>query len=194
MKKSQSKIPAVIGFIATLSLSVFAQTNLLTLDENGNGFINSTPLTYSVALDPNTGMSTLRYDLPFAGTPGVLILTNNAEPGNIISDLLIFDGTNHVFFYSDQDFSGGGSPSLADVGIPISFANPGSVTAVIPEVGIEGNNGGTYFAQFSFDPGWGGAGADSYTITSDVPVVPEPSTVALAALGAVGLLFFRRRK
>jgi len=195
MKKTKNRILVLIGIIATSSLSMFAQTNQFTMDENGNGTFNGTPLTYSVSLDPSTGMSTLSYDLPFAGTPGVLIMTNNAESGSILSDLLVFDGNFHLFFYSDTE--GGTNTSLidlADVGIPTVVTNPGSITVAIAEVGPEGNNGGIYAPAFNFQPGTdptGVYGPNVYNIISDVP---EPATVVLSALGAATLLLIRRRK
>ena len=85
------------------------------------------------------------------------MLTNNAEPGNFISDLLIFDGNSHVFFYSDLDYSGSG-PDLADVGIPSSYVNPGDTTVAIAEAGPEGNNGGTCNPVFNNQPGWDASG------------------------------------
>jgi hypothetical protein len=135
----------------------------------------------------------LIYSLPFAVTPGDVILTEPGQPNGPNSDIVRFwnpTGINQseIIFYSD--FSAADpADAPADVGLPRQLQ---SIVVTIPEVGPEGNNGAVYLAA----PGLPGSTSFlpiQYNIISDVP---EPGTGALL-LSGVGLLFgikrFRRK-
>jgi hypothetical protein len=84
-----------------------------------------------------------------------------------------------------------------------AFANQGIIggyfgqSAIAPNFFL-GGDGGAGFIQPS--PVFGGSsgivpqsGANGFTLTY-IPVIPEPSSMALAGLGAAALMIFRRRK
>ena len=59
---------AIAAIITASAPCALAQvTNLITLDENGNGFFNGIRLTYTVDPDPINHVPTLHYFLPFSG-------------------------------------------------------------------------------------------------------------------------------
>ena len=172
----------VCGFVST---TVFGQVyQVITLDENGDGYITpSQPFPYTVTNEPNSGISTLRYTLPFAGVAGDLLLQ---EPvGTNISDVLRFDGNSHVYFFSDIEL---GQSALADVGIPTTFLSP-NVTVV--EQGTEGVNTWAFYIPSAGQPGYKAAGPVAYDIISDVP---EPSSLLLVGLGGGLLLLVKSRQ
>ena len=97
--------------------------------------------------------------------------------------------TSQIIFYSDTDEA---VLAPADTGLP-STSLPLSV--IIPEVGPEGNNGAVYTPTAN-QPGYILSTAvppATYDIVSD-GVVPEPATVALAALGGGLLLLIQQRR
>ena len=185
--KKLTKAAIVFGFtLAVASSTSFAQF-ALTINEFG-GSLNGIPFT--IGPDPSGGVTTspvLIYTLPFAVTPGDVILTELGQPNGPNSDIVRFwnpTGINQteIIFYSDFSTTDP-ADAPADVGLPTQFFNPIRIT----EVGPEGNNGAIYNAL----PGMPGSTSApvQYNIISDVP---EPSTGALL-LSGVGLLFGIRR-
>src|SRR5512139_4141690 len=146
---------ATAAIITGLATSAFAQTNLnlISLDENGNGFWNGTRLAYTVSQDPISHIATLHYVLPFAGATnrlGDVVLMESGPPG-VISDIIRFDGTGGVWFFSDRETNDIPPFDLADVAqFPLVWTNN---FVQIPETGTEGQNGATYTPQAG-QPGW----------------------------------------
>jgi hypothetical protein len=171
---------------------------IISVDENAHGTLvnNDTgfnsPLPAALLPDPGPGgrPSALTYGLlnPPGLVEGDLILLET--PVGIISDIIRFNPNQNggsLVFYSDN-FDG--ADALADTGFPSAIFT--SNHAVI-EVGPEGANGVTY-TPTAGQPGFvTGAGSPvTYVITSDA--VPEPCSLALAALGAIwGFTTLRRR-
>ena len=81
MKKSV-KVLAVFGFTSAMALTTALGQGgpLITVDELGKGNINGNPLPSGTMVDPFSGIATLAYTLPFAGTPGDVVLL---EPGPV---------------------------------------------------------------------------------------------------------------
>lgn len=158
----------------------------ISVDENGNGI--GTIGRGVLAPDPGPGglPSVLTYTLPFAGTQGD-VLVNNPTEG--VLDVIRFNGNGTLLFYSDNV---GGADSLADTPSPpgIFYANQVTVT----EVGPEGNNGFTY-TPLAGQPGFTPGGV-TYTVVSDgtLTTVPEPSTLLVAGVGALGFIGYALRR
>jgi hypothetical protein len=179
----------VVCMLAMLAANTFGQagTPTVTVDENGNGNFNGTPLPFTLAPDPSPGggASVLTYSLPFAGSPGDVLLL---EPGStgVLSDLIRFNGNGTLLFYSDVS-AVDPADALADVGLPSEFS---PVQLTIQELGPEGNNGAVYTpgpGQPGFDPAF----LPSYNIVSDVP---EPASFGLVGLGLLGIRLCCKRR
>ena len=190
--KKLTKVAIVFGFtLAVASSTSFAQFTF-TIDEFGVGSFGGAVVPSTVGLDPSGGVAgpVLIYTLPFAVTPGDVILSEPGQVPPLTSDIIRFwnsaaGNQSEIIFYSD--FSAADpADAPADVGLPTQLFNPITIT----EVGPEGNNGAIYNAL----PGMPGSTSApvQYNIISDVP---EPGTGALL-LSGVGLLFgimrFRR--
>src|ERR1035441_5975363 len=128
--KKLTKAAIVFGFtLAVASSTSFAQF-ALTIDEFG-GSLNGIPFT--IGPDPSGGVTTspvLIYTLPFAVTPGDVILMDEWQPGlpGPNSDIVRFwnpTGINQteIIFYSDFSATDP-ADSPADVGLPTQFFNP----------------------------------------------------------------------
>lgn len=196
--KKLTKAAIVFGFtLAVASSTSFAQSQYftLTIDEFGSNNI----IPFTMGPDPSGGVtnsSVLFYTVPFAVTPGDVILTEPGQPNGPNSDIVRFwnpTGANQteIIFYSDFSATDP-ADAPADVGLPTQLQ---PLVVTIPEVGPEGNNGAIYLAT----PGLPGSTSllpIQYNILSDVLPVPEPGTGALL-LSGVGLLFgikrFRRK-
>ena len=187
--KNSLRMAACVGILAASAFSVFGQVGqIITLDEMGGGFITpQQPFTFTVgAVEPNSGLATLRYDLPFAGVAGDVVLQESV--GGPYSDVLRFDGQFHVYFFSDK---GDGSDSYADQsGLPPNLITPN--VGPFLEQGVEGGLQYLYYMPNAGDPGFKAAAPGTiYYIISDVP---EPGTVTLAGLGALLLAMRFRRQ
>lgn len=180
-----------VGLLAASAPSVFgvAVTPIYTLDERGAGTLtvlsNTTTLSFTVAPEPISGISTLVYTLPSVTAPGDILLQE--VPGGPPSDILRFDGQGRVFFFSDGI---DGIDGLADVlQLPAPIAPNLMFMEVGPEGGLNGYWGYTPVAgQPGFDPTKPGA---VFNFISDVP---EPTATALAGLGGLLMVLRLRHK
>jgi len=183
MKSVKTRLFGVVaaGVLVVSTTSLFGQVNqLVTLDEMGNGYITpQLPFAWAIELEPNSGLSTLRYDLPFAGVAGDVLLQELA--GGPLSDILRFDGQYHVYFFSDS--SDGPPDSPADVP---TLPEPIAPSVSLLEQGPEGGLQYVYYTPAAGGPGY--TPLTSYYIISDVP---EPTvTMMLGCMGG-GLLLLR---
>ena len=191
LMKLGSLVAVASAFVTT---TVFAQTNTFSFDENGNGTFNGLVVPGGlVAADPSGGVAgpVLIYTLPAVVpqlTIGDVVLLETINPTNI-SDVIRFWEFNQVIFYSDRETGSSGDSDPADMsGLPsFLLANQ----AVMPEVGVEGNNGANYHA-LPGQPGWDGSPLGTqFKLISDVP---EPGSIALSTLGGGLLLLVRWRR
>jgi PEP-CTERM motif len=186
---------------AITAVSSFAQ--IYTFDEFGNstgsgisqGFFQYDPSGPS-GIGMPAPIPVLVYNLSFSVIPGDVVLTEPGSPAGTVvnSDLIRFwnptgGGPSQIIFYSDFSATDP-ADAPADSGMP-----PGLMPLVItiPEAGPEGNNGALYTPTPN-EPGFilsTSLPPATYNIISDVP---EPSALALAALGGGLLLFSLRRR
>jgi hypothetical protein len=184
MFKHLSGFGACIVFFAISLVTASAQIGggqIIYMYENGTAYITpSSPFPYNPsALEPNSGMSTLEYTLPFAGVAGDVLLQDAA--GGPLSDVLRFDGNFHVFFFSDQDDP---IPSLADVGLPAQLL--ANTAGPFVEQALGGGQMGVFYTPTANQPGFKAAAPGTmYEIVSDVP---EPCLTALGGLSGVLLI------
>jgi hypothetical protein len=156
----------------------------LIFDEDGNGRVQlngSGPFLSNPGVvlpsDPTGGVAgpVLQFTLPEIVVTGDQIFN---EPGTtVISDVLRFytsGNTSFMIYYSDV-----GSAQPADSGFPSTFVNPSTQD----ETGPEGFN----FVSLDF----GYPNNNKYLGVSDTP---EPSTLAIGSLGALGLVIASRRR
>ena len=182
-------VPSAV-VLAFCCLATPSRAALIEVDEWGTGI--GTVGSGFFAPDPGPGglPRVLTYQLPFATIIGDVGMTD-ADAGGAVLDWLRFNG-NTLLFYSDNV---DGFDEPADIFAPPSahWAN----SLLIPEVGVEGNNG-AFYTPLAGQPG-AVPGLDlTYHFISDgkIPTaVPEPLTVGLglASLGALALVATRRR-
>ena len=192
--KTMMKVLMVLALGAIICLPGVAlgDTTTVIVDENGNGSYNSAPLSAGLALDPGPGglSSALTYTLPFAVTPGDVLMTEDVAPP---SDLVRFNppdaAVSTLVFYSDQD-PNGLIDSLADTGLPSTFY---SNIKVIQEVQNPDGTYGAIYTPGSGDPGYVSGSSITYEFISDVPLPPSVLLLGSGLLGLVGLGWRRRR-
>lgn len=172
----------------TTTISDFHSFNLSALYANwGDGWVFSAPVITSgptsyevVAQGYGSGV----YDLPVAlSVPGAteVALTftlNTTSPVNWMGpNFDLSDGTHQVFYSGYNNYSGPGTYTIT---APVGTLNTSDITAF----------------NLEMDPAGYGSGAP-YDITYNSLVlltpVPEPTTLALLAIGAAGFVIARRR-
>jgi len=178
-----------VAILATTLLAVSISTARgqvqISFDENGHGMGPAGPLPFGVNTSPPLAFQTLFYVLPFQVAPGDVLLFENPQH-TLVSDMIRFSG-NQVFFFSDKE-PGETNPDLADVDL---IPNPILGFVSLDETPFtEGNNGAVYtpVAGGPGDPGF----PVQYNIISDA--VPEPTSLALAVMGAVVTSAFLKPK
>jgi hypothetical protein len=188
MKQSFKTMASFAFTLAIAGNALLAQTNIITVDENGHATFNGVNLPFAIGPDPSGGVAgnVLSYALPFPVVPGDIgLIEPNSPFGNTNSDIVRFfnqSGANQslLIFYSDRADTT--DLDLADSGLPNS---PNAI--LLNEIGPEGNNGAVW------TPGPGLPGFDTsgvlttYNIISDVP---EPGTCSMLCSGLGLLLWF----
>jgi hypothetical protein len=179
-----------LGFTAAIaSAPAFSQNLYIKIDEFGAGTVNGSTLPGSVATEPISGMSTMRYTLPFFGVSGDVQLFEPPTASGVASDVIRFDGNYGVYFFSDVS-TGDPADSPADVGLPSILQSP---LMSLGETGPEGGPNG----YIGYTPGYSDPGANTTgTVTYDfISEVPEPGSLGvLACCVAMCGLGRRRRK
>ncbi len=184
--KSISNYVFVFGaLLACFALSAPATT--ISLDENGHGTINGTPLPFTATgTNPVLPFQTpvLIYTLPFPGVSGnVELLTGTPL---VPEAELQFTGSSSVIFYSKA-----GGTDLADRYSPPIFPFPVPNTVRLTET----SPGMFLYTPTSGQPGFDSSGP-TYDFIVSTATVPEPASVALLLFGGAALvvLGIRRRK
>jgi hypothetical protein len=191
--KKHLKVMFALGFTAMIAAPTAFGQFVITFDEFGNGDYNGTPMTWSMMLDPWSGMTTLAYQLPFAGVGGDIVLDEPPVPPGSHSDLLRFDGSGNLFVFSD--FSAGSTTDPADSPADVGLPAPNALGLPVLSFTESGSEGGLQ-GLFGYTPGFSDPGANSagviYNFISDVP---EPGSVPLLVCGlGIFALAMRRRK
>jgi len=175
-----------ITYVTAAALLVAAKlgvASIITVDENGNGFIDNTPISGHLGTDPGPGGLTnvLIYNLPFAGAQGDIFLTD-ADFGGLRLDVIRFNGNGTLIFYSDNV---DGFDAIGDTPGPplLDYAN----LVQLPEVGPEGNNG-SFWIPAAGQPGFDPSGI-TYHFISDGSASPVPEPRYLILVGGCLALF-----
>jgi hypothetical protein len=191
------------ALVCGMLLSSYASAQFsvtITVDENGHGTLTNTngffrTLPFAVIPDPGPGglPAVLTYDTlnPPGLVSGDVLLQ---DPNGLVLDVVRFNaneptpsGMGALLFYSDNI---DGFDSLGDTPSPPLQLYANNIT--IPEVGSESINGAVY-TPTAGQPGFvaGAAGPVTYVLMSDTP---EPASMTLLGIGAVGLVGYALRR
>jgi len=192
--KHLMKLHGIVGIASALVTTTVLAQNVISIDENGNGFFNGAAIPGVLSpVDPSGGTAgpVLIYTLPAAGgalTIGDAVLLEPPVGQTNISDVVRFWEQNQIIFYSDRETTAPDNDPADRAGLPSSLlAN----NVVMAETGVEGNNGASYLA-LPGQPGWDGNPLGTqYRIISDVP---EPGSALLSILGGGLFLLLRCRR
>lgn len=192
----------ILGFTLGLALlgaviSASAQSTL-TITGTGSGSLNGVGFTDDSFVWTLTFPDTVAYtgygpQQPVYATTTSQITLNGGPVINVTGspglwfDLDFADSTSILYFSPQTGIPGGdildiaGTPYWDGVSAYTSDANPGSSF--------------NQFNNIATDQGMLDVNSGSVSlVTIDITPTPEPSTLALAGLGGLGLLLFRRRK
>jgi hypothetical protein len=178
-------------FLCAVAPSLARADVAITFDENGgnrvNGVLSAMTSTNGIdPLDPFT-FRPLIYTLPAGvATPvaGDVILTD----GGVVMDLIRFTGRQIIFYSGPGDAQ---DNPLGDTGVTTTRQ---SNVVTFPEVGLPAPAiNGRVYTPTANQPGFLGPGT-VYTIVSDGVVVPEPGTLVLSGVLALGGIAALTRK
>ena len=181
-----------------LSLSTATAGPLVFFDEWGNGAEHLGGAVFGlpsgVSPDPLSGIATLSYALG-KGVSGDVIIYEDPQ-FNVVSDVVRFIGGS-IYVFSDPSEPGEIRPpadvSPADWAFIIDPAHWQVNHVRYLEMPVVGGNG-LHWVPAAGDPGYytdaTGAGVE-YTFVSDSP---EPSTIAGALVGLIGVGLYRQRR
>ena len=149
----------------------------VTLDIGSTGVVNLSSAWFAFGWPGNA-------DDPVSG--GGLI---NFDPGATLT----VDGTGFGVRSKGTDFGGGGSFTASGTGGG-GGQNGLTLFTYLYDNGLvqfDGGNEGTFAENFTFtaDP----TVANAFTLVANASVVPEPSSIALLGLGAIGMITRRRK-
>ena len=189
----------------TLATTAMAQStwNYFISDAGGGNSLITWTVTGDLASSPGVTYLLESSRLPISiDAPGIFAdsyAANGAEQSIPVADGSYFkiDGGDvfaGIFLYSVNNAPGGGNDDfsfLAPLPFPPKFSlghtytyQPGTQSLLLP-IDFSSFNPGTYQSQ--------AAGFSSpLNVNLTIGPVPEPSTMALAVAGALGVLFFRR--
>ena len=180
--KRTTKLLALLGTIAVIGAAPVIGQPVFSFDEFGNGAFGPGVL----GPDPTGGYvggPVMVYPLPYAGTPGDVLLHDGVDTNAPFFDVLRFTGQGQLIFYSDNV---DGFDAPADTGAPPNPLFPNQVHLV--EVPNEGGVEAVLYTPGPGQPGFDPSFQPTYNFISDVP---EPASITLLLAG-VGLLGFRR--
>jgi hypothetical protein len=164
-------IAACIGMSAGLSTQVFGQNFIYYLDNIGNSgyFPSGVTQNGTQATDPDSGLTTLEYNLPFTATTGDVQLEESAS--GPVTDIVRFEG-NDVYFFSTE--------------LP---------STISPSEGplLPSSSGAESFTYIYTPPSSDSPGYSSEATYEFVVDIPEPSALPLGILGSGLLLFLSSR-
>jgi hypothetical protein len=181
-------------------------TPTFTFDENGNAYLGTTKVAYSIdtitVLNPagngNMTVNALTYHLGAALQSGGYVANsvfpstgdwriNDGGPFGPISDLLRWNNSGLLYVFSQPEKT---NNRLADVGVPFTGHALLLFESPFPDGSIGVMHTSVQSAANGYPDGEPGyiPGGINYTFISDgTASTPEPSTLVLAGLGALGL-------
>lgn len=173
--------------VASLPLAA----GIITVDPNGDGTANSSQLAWSIINNSGPGgqNGVLSYALPFASTPGDLVLTFADFP-QIPLIVARFNGDGTLIFYA------------ANVGGPNLLADTASPPGALYDNALEDDLATNYDSSMAiYTPASGDPGYDASNPTYDIysypasTSTPEPATfgAGLGGLVLAGILCRRKR-
>jgi len=194
MKNLTFKTGALI--LATMFMAGPAHATLITLGEGNTG--EGTPLYGNIDGVPlsmptggsNNGLTYTLTGIYASATAGDIRIYDPWE-SNQVGDIIRFDGAGHVTFYSlgDEGSTTGADVSPAVFASILATTSPTSV--LLPEQGNEAYN----WANYTPLVGQAGYVAADPTLTYKyVSDTPEPATIMLLGIGALGMLGMKHGK
>src|SRR5262249_17899483 len=137
--------PAVAGDDSTPVATII-------VNEYGNALGTTSQGYLSNDLGPGGRKNALTYNLPFKGTQGDVLLTD--QPTGVLGDVIRFNGDGTLIFYSDSSASDPADAPADTVAPPSSFY---PFRTTLPEVGNEVLSGAIYTPNED-QPGWDRSG------------------------------------
>jgi hypothetical protein len=197
------KLVLVVVAVVALSVNVFAQGVQITID-NLNGAGGRTATANGLFFNPDgTAVTSGTINVTVLGGPDAGSLAAVANLTGL--NALFYSGVPGVFL--DPQFGTYNVPGVANGATATlrvlawrGAANAYSTAAVTDQFYPWNGSAEVSGSSFSFTQGTGGGGTPPGPpksldgMPAMVLQVPEPSTMALAGLGAAAMLIFRRRK
>jgi hypothetical protein len=187
-----SQVGGTAGANINLAFLIGSTANTPLLGNTGNGSGNTTAFSQSAGTTIWTDiMSDPNFTIAHNQTGGAIVQTP-VNTSSLVRGGWSFGGGSS---FQVQNFVGG-SYKVVVVGWDAAYATLAAAQAANAAVGWSSAFTYTLQPDLSTAPStFNGSGMTAFGVTPiTVAAVPEPSTMALAALGGASLLLFRRRK